>query len=95
MRVELEDVVPARGSLRGVSLTVREGEVTALVFLNQGTTSTRFMVFDAGGSEIARRQIEHRQILPSPGWVEHDPIEIAARVDEVIAGALRTAGLMR
>ena len=61
--------------------------------LDQGTTSTRFMVFDAGGNEIARRQIEHRQILPSPGWVEHDPIEIAARVDEVIAGALRTAGL--
>jgi glycerol kinase len=50
-------------------------------------------VFDAGGREIARRQIEHRQILPSPGWVEHDPIEIAARVDEVIAGALRSAGL--
>ena len=61
--------------------------------LDQGTTSTRFMVFDAGGNEIARRQIEHRQILPNPGWVEHDPIEIAARVDEVIAGALRTAGL--
>jgi glycerol kinase len=61
--------------------------------LDQGTTSTRFMVFDAGGNEVARRQIEHRQILPSPGWVEHDPIEIAARVDEVIAGALRTAGL--
>jgi glycerol kinase len=61
--------------------------------LDQGTTSTRFMVFDAGGNEVARRQIEHRQILPRPGWVEHDPIEIAARVDEVIAGALRTAGL--
>ena len=61
--------------------------------LDQGTTSTRFMVFDAAGSEVARRQIEHTQILPSPGWVEHDPIEIAARVDEVIAGALRTAGL--
>ena len=61
--------------------------------LDQGTTSTRFMVFDAAGQEVARRQIEHRQILPSPGWVEHDPIEIAARVDEVIAGALRTAGL--
>jgi glycerol kinase len=61
--------------------------------LDQGTTSTRFMVFDTGGNEVARRQIEHRQILPSPGWVEHDPIEIAARVDEVIAGALRTAGL--
>jgi glycerol kinase len=61
--------------------------------LDQGTTSTRFMVFDAAGSEIARRQIEHQQILPAPGWVEHDPIEIAARVNEVIAGALRTAGL--
>ncbi len=61
--------------------------------LDQGTTSTRFMVFDGAGQEVARRQIEHRQILPSPGWVEHDPIEIAARVDEVIAGALRTAGL--
>ena len=61
--------------------------------LDQGTTSTRFMVFDAAGKEVARRQIEHRQILPGPGWVEHDPIEIAARVDEVIAGALRSAGL--
>jgi glycerol kinase len=61
--------------------------------LDQGTTSTRFMVFDAAGQEVARRQIEHQQILPSPGWVEHDPVEIAARVDEAIAGALRTAGL--
>src|SRR5688500_10608144 len=61
--------------------------------LDQGTTSTRFMVFDANGREIARRQLEHTQILPAPGWVEHDPIEIAARVDEVIAGGLRTAGL--
>jgi len=61
--------------------------------LDQGTTSTRFMVFDAAGQEVARRQIEHEQILPRPGWVEHNPIEIAARVDEVIVGALRTAGL--
>ena len=61
--------------------------------LDQGTTSTRFMVFDGAGQEVARRQIEHQQILPGPGWVEHDPIEIAARVDEVIAGGLRTAGL--
>src|SRR5688572_21996020 len=61
--------------------------------LDQGTTSTRFMVFDASGTEVSRRQLEHSQILPSPGWVEHDPIEIAARVDEVIAGALRSAGL--
>ena len=61
--------------------------------LDQGTTSTRFMVFDAGGAEVARRQIEHEQILPQPGWVEHDPIEIAARTNEVITGALRTANL--
>jgi glycerol kinase len=61
--------------------------------LDQGTTSTRFMVFDAAGAEVARRQIEHAQIMPQPGWVEHDPIEIAARTNEVITGALRTAGL--
>jgi glycerol kinase len=61
--------------------------------IDQGTTSTRFMVFDAAGREVARRQIEHRQLLPGPGRVEHDPIEIAARVDETMAGALRSAGL--
>ena len=61
--------------------------------IDQGTTSTRFMVFDASGLEVARRQLEHRQILPGPGRVEHDPIEIAARVDETIAGGLREAGL--
>jgi len=61
--------------------------------LDQGTTSTRFMVFDAAGAEVARRQIEHAQILPQPGWVEHDPVEIAARTNEVVTGALRAAGL--
>ena len=61
--------------------------------LDQGTTSTRFMVFDAAGAEVARRQIEHTQIMPKPGWVEHDPVEIAARTNEVITGALRAANL--
>jgi len=61
--------------------------------LDQGTTSTRFMVFDEAGLEVARRQLEHGQIMPAPGWLEHDPVEIAARIDEVIAGGLRTAGL--
>ena len=61
--------------------------------LDQGTTSTRFMVFDDAGREVARHQLEHRQIMPGPGWVEHDPIEIAARVNEVIAGGLHAAGL--
>ena len=61
--------------------------------LDQGTTSTRFMVFDRQGREIARHQVEHDQILPRPGWVEHDPLQIAARTSESIAGALRSANL--
>jgi glycerol kinase len=61
--------------------------------LDQGTTSTRFMVFDAGGNEVARHQLEHEQIMTQPGWVEHDPLEIAERTNTVIAGALRHAGL--
>ena len=61
--------------------------------LDQGTTSTRFMVFDASGSEVARHQLEHEQIMTQPGWVEHDPLEIAERTNTVIAGAMRHAGL--
>ena len=51
------------------------------------------MVFDAGGSEVARHQLEHQQIMTQPGWVEHDPLEIAERTNTVIAGALRNGGL--
>src|SRR5918993_4400065 len=61
--------------------------------VDQGTTSTRFMVFDRQGREVARHQVEHDQILPAPGWVEHDPLQIAARVNESIAGALNAVGL--
>ena len=61
--------------------------------VDQGTTSTRFMVFDHGGNEISRHQLEHQQILPQPGWVEHDPLEIAARTDETIARAMRNANI--
>jgi glycerol kinase len=61
--------------------------------LDQGTTSTRFMVFDRGGREVARHQLEHEQIMTQPGWVEHDPLEIAERTNTVIAGALRHASL--
>src|SRR4026208_2592849 len=61
--------------------------------IDQGTTSTRFMVFDKGGQEIARHQVEHDQILPRPGWVEHDPLQIAARTHESIAGALQAGRL--
>ncbi len=54
--------------------------------VDQGTTSTRFMVFDHRGTEIARHQLEHEQILPRPGWVEHNPIEIWERVRTTIRG---------
>ena len=61
--------------------------------VDQGTTSTRFMVFDEGGNEVARHQLEHQQIMTQPGWVEHDPLEIAERTNTVIAGALRHGAL--
>ena len=50
--------------------------------VDQGTTSTRFMVFDAEGREVARHQLEHEQIMTQPGWVEHDPLEIAERTND-------------
>jgi glycerol kinase len=50
------------------------------------------MIFDHGGNVIAVDQKEHRQIYPKPGWVEHDPLEIWARVREVMNGALQKAG---
>src|SRR5512134_444618 len=56
--------------------------------IDQGTTSTRFMIFDHGGNVIAVDQKEHQQIYPKPGWVEHDPLEIWERTQEVMRGAL-------
>ncbi len=61
--------------------------------IDQGTTSTRFMVFDHAGNEVARHQLEHQQILPQPGWVEHDPLEIWERTRTVIAATLNASGL--
>ena len=61
--------------------------------LDQGTTSTRFMIFDHGGQVVAIDQKEHEQIFPKPGWVEHDPAEIWTRTTEVIEGALQKANL--
>jgi len=61
--------------------------------IDQGTTSTRCMIFDHGGTEQARHQLEHAQILPRAGWVEHDPAEIWQRSQDVLAGALSDAGL--
>ena len=61
--------------------------------IDQGTTSTRFMVFDSGGAIIASAQMEHAQIMPQPGWVEHDPNEIWSNTREVIGAALAKAEL--
>ena len=60
--------------------------------LDQGTTSTRAMIFDHGGQVVAVSQKEHEQIYPRPGWVEHDPKEIWARSQEVLEEALSQAG---
>ena len=61
--------------------------------IDQGTTSSRFIVFDRAGNTIAQAQREHRQIFPKPGWVEHDPIEIRDNVLATIQEALRSADL--
>lgn len=61
--------------------------------IDQGTTSTRFMVFDKSARVVAVAQKEHEQIFPKPGWVEHDALEILRRTEEVIAEALDQRGL--
>jgi glycerol kinase len=61
--------------------------------IDQGTTSTRFMIFDRGGNVIGVDQKEHEQIYPKAGWVEHDPMEIWSRTTEVISGALAKANI--
>src|SRR5580692_5020140 len=61
--------------------------------VDQGTTSTRFIVFDRSGRIVSQAQKEHEQIYPKPGWVEHDPEEIWRRTQEVIREALSQRGL--
>ena len=61
--------------------------------IDQGTTSTRFIVFDRSGRISAVAQKEHEQIYPKPGWVEHDPDEIWRRTQEVIVGAMQQKDL--
>jgi glycerol kinase len=56
--------------------------------IDQGTTSTRFMVFDHGGQVVSVDQKEHEQIYPKPGWVEHDAMEIWARTQEMVGAGL-------
>ena len=64
-----------------------------VVALDQGTTSTRCMVFNMQGEAVASHQREHQQICPHPGWVEHDPLEVWERTKDVVRGSLDKAGL--
>ena len=61
--------------------------------IDQGTTSTRFMIFDHKGLVVGVVQKEHEQIYPKPGWVEHNPMEIWERTQEVIKSALKKSGV--
>jgi glycerol kinase len=61
--------------------------------IDQGTTSSRFIIFDRDGRIVGMDQKEHRQIFPRPGWVEHDPLEIWRNTGEVIKGALAKTGI--
>jgi glycerol kinase len=61
--------------------------------IDQGTTSTRMMIFDHGGNEYCRAQLEHEQILPQAGWVEHDPAEIWERTRTVVKQGLTKGNL--
>ena len=62
--------------------------------IDQGTTSTRFMLFDHEGNVVASDQKEHKQIYPQPGWVEHDPLEIWNATISVISNAIKKSGLL-
>ncbi len=61
--------------------------------VDQGTTSTRAMIFDHAGAEVGRYQLEHEQIMPRAGWVEHNPVEIWERTASVLATALNRTNL--
>ena len=63
--------------------------------IDQGTTSSRCIIFDRDGRIVAVDQKEHEQIFPKPGWVEHDAAEIWNNVQEVVAGAMVKAGASR
>jgi glycerol kinase len=70
-------------------------EASYVAAIDQGTTSTRCMIFGHGGNVIAIDQREHEQVFPRPGWVEHNPEEIWQRTQEVVRAALEKSGLRR
>src|SRR4051794_16659728 len=60
--------------------------------IDQGTTSTRCMIFDHGGNVVAVAQEEHEQIYPKPGWVEHDAMQVMERAQQRMGDAMESAG---
>lgn len=66
-----------------------------VISIDQGTTSSRAIIFNEAGEDIASGQLEHRQIMTQPGWVEHDPMEIWNNAREVVGQALSRANLTR
>src|SRR5690606_34756175 len=97
---QLLAAAPADGRRRGGGRPERRGgRLVAmnryLLAIDQGTTSSRCIVFDADANIIAVDQAEHQQIFPRPGWVEHDATEIWHQVQAVTRGALDRAGLSR
>ncbi len=61
--------------------------------IDQGTTSTRCMLFDHAGDEVGKYQLEHEQLMPQPGWVEHNPLEIWDRTQTVVQSAMNAKGI--
>src|ERR1700756_4184474 len=61
--------------------------------IDQGTTSTRCIIFDHDGVQVGSHQLEHEQILPRAGWVEHDPVEIWERTSSVLMSVLNRSNL--
>lgn len=78
------------------SVTVDPGGAPLPEFIaaiDQGTTSTRCVIFDHDGADVACHQLEHEQLLPRAGWVEHNPVEIWERTASVLTTSLNAAGL--
>ncbi|MEV0849081.1 glycerol kinase GlpK [Streptomyces sp. NPDC049954] len=75
--------------------TSSHGSGPFIAAIDQGTTSSRCIVFDSDGRIVAVDQKEHEQFFPKPGWVEHDAAEIWTNVQEVVAGAIRKAGITK
>src|SRR5690349_6496369 len=80
-------------AIHGTILGIISSAMTHLIAIDQGTTSTRAIVFDAGLAPVAIAQQELRQIYPAPGWVEHDPEEIWSAVIATVRDAMAKAGV--